>query len=170
MRIVALLVALVAAAASSQAPEFAQQYRQRMDGALDELASVIQNFNEDATRYGYNPAQALAVMADNNQQLVREQSLRVAEMIVRYARLEDRRQAFDHGGPFVRVAALLKDYDPTLTLATARAFAPAVPTTPEDIGCAAIGFAAVYLLLRLLGIVFLPRRRRRHAVADEAWD
>ena len=170
MRIVALLVALVAAAASSQAPEFAQQYRQRMDGAMDELARVIQNFNEDATRYGYDQAQALALMAGNNQQLVRDQSLRVAEMIVRYARLEDRRQAFDHGGPFVRVAALLKDYDPTLTVTTARSFEPAVPTTPEAIGFAAIGFVAVYLLLRLLGLVFLPRRRRRDAMAPERWD
>ena len=160
MRIVALLLALVAAAAASQAPEFAQQYRQRLGGAIDELHRIIQNFDEDSARSGYTQSQALTVMADNNEQLVRDQARRMAESIVRYTRLKDQQQAFANAGPFMRVAVFIQGYDPGVAAATAGSFEPAVPTTPEGFGFAAIGFAVVYLLLRLIGLLF--RRRRGH--------
>lgn len=162
MRIIAFLLAFSAAIAASQGPELAQQYRQRLGGAVDELRRVIDNFNTDAARSGYDQAQALAVMAGNNDQLVRDQSLRMAETIVRYARLSKQQQAFQDGGSFVRLKAMAEDYDPPLMQATLRQFEPAMPTTPEGIAFALIGFIIIYAVLRLLGLLLWPRRRRHH--------
>ena len=51
-RPIALAVALVLGFLLSQAPEFAQQYRQRLGGAVDELARIITQFDEDSARSG----------------------------------------------------------------------------------------------------------------------
>lgn len=168
MRIIAFLLAFAAAIAASQAPEFAQQYRQRLGGAIDELQRVIDNLNADAARSGVDQAQALAQMADNSDKLVRDQSLSMAQTIVRHARLEEQQQAFDDGGPFVRVAALVENYDPPLMQATVREFEPAMPTTVEGIAFAGGGFIVIYAVLRFLGFLFRPRRRRHHAMAGQA--
>jgi hypothetical protein len=162
MRIIAFLLAFAAAIGASQAPEFAQQYRQRLGGAIDELNRVIANFNADAARSGIDQTQALAQMATNSDRLVRDQSVSMAETILRHARLEEQQQAFEEGGAFVRVAALLHDYDAPLMQSTARQFEPAMPTTAEGVVFAVGGFVVIYAVLRLIGFLFRPRRRRRH--------
>src|SRR5258708_3513030 len=48
-RAVAFVVALMTGMTLSQVPEFAQQYRQRLGGAIDELALIITHFDEGAT-------------------------------------------------------------------------------------------------------------------------
>jgi hypothetical protein len=166
MRTIALVLALAAGIVASQIPEFAQQYRQRLGGAIDELARIIRNFDTDSARSGYDRTSALAVMARNEEQLVRDQSLRMAETIVRHARLLEQQQAFATGGPFVRLAAFAEDYDPPLVESTFRDYEPAIPTTGEGIVIGAAGFAVVYLLIR--GIGFLFRSRRRNHLARDA--
>ena len=47
-RTLVLGVAVVSGATTSQLPEFAQQYRQRMGGAIDALSQVVTDFREDA--------------------------------------------------------------------------------------------------------------------------
>jgi hypothetical protein len=50
LRRVVFFLALLIGIAASQVPEFAQQYRQRLGGAIDELARVIGEFDSDAAR------------------------------------------------------------------------------------------------------------------------
>ena len=50
VRAVALGVGVLCGALASQAPEFAQQYRQRLGGALDELTAIVAQFDDDARR------------------------------------------------------------------------------------------------------------------------
>ena len=50
--IMALLVSLTGGLAASQAPELAQQYRQRLGGALDEITQVVADFDADAAQNG----------------------------------------------------------------------------------------------------------------------
>ena len=54
----ALIVGVVFGGAFSQAPEFAQQYRQRLGGALDELTAIVQRFDQDAARAGLDRRRA----------------------------------------------------------------------------------------------------------------
>ena len=64
---VAFVMGLVFGFVLSQAPEFAQQYRQRLGGAVDELQRIIQQFDEDSRRSGYDRTAALRLMANNNE-------------------------------------------------------------------------------------------------------
>ncbi len=48
VRQLGLLFALFAAVLTSQLPEFAQQYRQRLGGAIDELQRIVDTFDRDA--------------------------------------------------------------------------------------------------------------------------
>src|SRR5258707_8042920 len=98
-RAVAFVVALIAGMTFSQVPEFAQQYRQRLGGAIDELAPVLAHFDEDAARSGYDRDGALALMAANNERLVRDQAGRIRETIDRYCRLVEEPQPLTRSGP-----------------------------------------------------------------------
>ena len=58
-RILTLAGALTGGAVVSQAPEFAQQYRQRIGGALQELNAVVADFDKDAAASDMTREQAL---------------------------------------------------------------------------------------------------------------
>src|SRR5689334_23295501 len=99
-RAVAFVLALAAGMISSQLPEFAQQYRQRLGGAIDELARILTHFDEDAAHSGYDREAALAVMTRNDERLVRDQATRMRENVDRYGKLVSQQQAFTNAGPF----------------------------------------------------------------------
>jgi hypothetical protein len=46
-------ISVVFAALFGQAPEFAQQYAQRLGGAIDELDRIVRHFDEDSRRSGW---------------------------------------------------------------------------------------------------------------------
>lgn len=50
---------LCCALAASQFPEFSQQYKQRLSGAVDELAWVVERFDADAAALGMSRDAAL---------------------------------------------------------------------------------------------------------------
>ncbi len=60
-RILGLVVAVVCGAVTSQAPEFSQQYRQRLNGAQDELRQVIEAFDADAANNNLSRENAIRV-------------------------------------------------------------------------------------------------------------
>ncbi len=167
MRSIALILALAGAVAASQAPEFAQQYRQRLGGAVDELARVIDDFDKDAATSGTDRAGGLAVMARNSEPLVRAQAVTMAQTVIRYDRLLKQQAAFQNSPPFVRLATFVQDFDRPLVESTLRDFEPAVPTTSEGVVFAVLGFFIIYGFLGFLGAIFRPRRRHRHHHAPE---
>jgi hypothetical protein len=59
MRIFFAIVSFIPALLLSQAPEFAEQYRQRLGGAIDELTAIVSHFEEDSLRSGYDRRMAL---------------------------------------------------------------------------------------------------------------
>jgi hypothetical protein len=172
-RAFAFVIAVVAAMTLSQVPEFAQQYRQRLGGAVDELASIITHFDEDAARSGYDRGKALAVMARNDEPLVRDQAQRMAETVARHDRLVAQAQAFAERGPFGRLVAFFAEFDPPLVQSTLHDYEPAVPTTVEGVAFTGGGFVFIYLLLHGFRLGYrgmkhaAARRRRRRAVTAE---
>lgn len=160
MRAVGLLVAIAAGVVASQVPEFAQQYRQRLGGAVDELARVIETFDRDAAAAGTDRTGGIALMARNDESLVRSQAVAMAETIIRHDRLSEQLAAFESSPPFVRLTKFFEDFDRPLIESTLRTFEPAVPATAEGAVFAVTGFLGVAVILRMLGFVFRPRRRR----------
>ena len=158
-RPIALAVALVLGFLLSQGPEFAQQYRQRLGGAVDELRRIITQFDEDSARSGFDRPSALALMARNSEQFVREQGARMEATIARFHRLRDQEEAFNTSGPIVRLAAFVRDFDGDLTRRTFDAYEPALPVTTEGVLLGGGGFLFGYF--SVLTVAEARRRRRR---------
>jgi hypothetical protein len=97
-----------------QLPEFAQQYRQRLDGTINEMQRVVTHFDEDAARSGYDRAAALKLMANNPEQLVRDQGIRIEENTKRLIRLRAQQDSFARSGSVLRLVAFFREFDPEL--------------------------------------------------------
>ncbi|MEW5424944.1 DUF2937 family protein [Amorphus sp. 3PC139-8] len=162
-RTLTLAAALFCGVVGSQVPEFAQQYRQRLSGAVDELRAVVASFDADAERVGYTRPQALAALARAGDPFPRERAKSMQETIERYERLSRQQVAFRSAGPFARIVVLAEDFDPTLADAAWADYEPGVPTTMEGAVAGGIGAGAGATLVNLFG--FAGGRRKRGAEA-----
>jgi len=154
---VALVMGLIVGFALSQAPELAQQYREGLHGAIDELQRVIQQSGEDSRRSGRTAA--LQPMAGDAEPRV--QASRMDEVVARHSRLRAQENAFRDGGTFVRISAFILNFDQPLVQRTVLAYRPAVPVTMEGLLLAGGGFLAAYLLLPAFGESWRRRRQLR---------
>ncbi len=166
-RTMAVALGLVGGVAASQGPEFAQQYRQRLGGAIDELRRVVQRFDADAGANGQSREGAVDRLRTNPDNLVSRQGDAMRANIERLERLEQQRQAYIEAGPFQRLLVLVRDGDVDLARATYQDFEPAVPTTQEGVVAAGAGFLGGWSLTLLIGAFFRRLfglgRRRAHA-------
>lgn len=158
---------LLGAVAASQGPEFAQQYRQRLGGAIDELRRVVQQVDLDAEKAGRTRDQALERMRAEPDEFTRLRAEAARADIERLARLERQRQELQDAGPLARGFVFARDFDTPLARKTYEDFVPAVPTTEAGLLSAAIGFVGGWALLTLLvGVVrtlFGRRGTRPHS-------
>ncbi len=149
---------------ASQAPEFAQQYRQRLGGAIDELTRQVVRFDAEAKDFGLTPDAALHRLVTSPEPVARARGAAIADDMERLDRLTAQREAFRTAGSFDRLAALAEHVDPDLARATWRDFEPAVPTTSEGAVTAGAGFVAGGTAAAgLIGTLKLMLRRRARA-------
>jgi len=80
-RRLALVIALIAGLIGSQGPEFAQQYRQRIGGALDELERIVAAFDIEAAHEELTPPQAIGRLEQDQDPLARERGHDMAETL-----------------------------------------------------------------------------------------
>jgi Protein of unknown function (DUF2937) len=149
------ILAMVPALWFAQAPEFMQQYFQRIGGAVDELDRIVRHFDEDSARSGYDRSSALRVMANNSERLIRGQAVRMDENIVRLNRLREQQQTMKEGSAFARFSTFVTNYDPPLAQRTWDAYAFALPLTADGIMFALVGYVASFLGMLLLATPFL---------------
>ena len=164
-RTLGLALGLLCGIIASQAPEFAQQYRQRLGGAIDELRRIVARFEADARATGQSRTDALGKLSGNQDQLVQRQGEAMQWTIERLERFERQQRDFAEAGSFGRLVVLMRDFDRELARAAYRDFEPAVPTTEEGIVTGAAGFIAGWGVFHLIGGLFRgfsSRRRRLH--------
>ncbi len=145
---------LLFGAALSQFPEYSQQYVQRMGGALDELKTVVADFDTSAKTAGYSRDTALAAMTGTD-----FLSARQADMTRTFARFDTLQADYlrlKDANAFQRLAYVARMRDTQIMRGTAKDFKPAVPLTTEGAGVAGIGFLFGYG-----GLAGLGRKRRR---------
>lgn len=159
-RTVSIAVALFGAVAASQAPEFAQQYRQRLGGAIDEMRNVVSQFDGDAAANGLDRGGAITRLRGNADPLAKARGDAAETAAARLERLTGQREAMNQSGAIGRILAIARDPDPQIARGALEAFEPAVPTTGEGLVVAGLGFLASYGLLRLLARPFRHFRRR----------
>jgi hypothetical protein len=166
LRIVAFGLGLLGGGVASQGPEYAQQYRQRLGGAIDELRRVVERFDQDSRANGETRDGAITRLRGNADDLASRQGTAMQGNVERLGRLETHQQAMRQAGSFSRVALMVREGDTDIMEAAYRSFEPAVPVTQEGFLSALAGFIAVWGGLLLLGgfIRSLRRPRRRDAV------
>lgn len=168
-RIIAFGCGLAGAGLASQGPEFAQQYRQRLGGAIDELTRVVTRFEVDARANGETRESAAARLRANPDDLVSRQGVAMQGNVERLDRLQLHREALMQVGPFSRIAVMVREGDRDVMEAAYRDFEPAIPVTEEGLISTAIGFVAVWGgILLLAGFVRSLRRRPRAQPAARA--
>lgn len=160
LRTFALALGLLLGVAASQWPEFAQQYRQRLGGALDEMRAVVARFEGEARAQGLEPEAAAERLRANADPLAADRGRAAAADMSRARHLERQYAAMTTAPPFTRLASFARDAEPAMAAATFRDFEPAVPVTSEGLVLGGLGFLTGYLGPRLLGVLFRRRRRR----------
>ncbi|WP_158815445.1 DUF2937 family protein [Methylocapsa sp. S129] len=149
IRRLAVAIGLLFALAGSQLPEFAQQYRQRLGGAIDELDRMIAQFDSEVAAQSLTRAQGVDRLKTNPDNLAQERGAAIESDVDRAARLTRQQEAFQIGGPLTRLASLIENFDPATASKAIRDYEPAVPITFEAFVIAGIalviGWSATHL-------------------------
>lgn len=170
-RILAVAIGLLSGLAGAQMPEFAQQYRQRLGGAIDELRRVVTRFDDQAQANGLTREEAIRRLAGNQDAVAKGQAVATEEVIARLGRLEGQRRSFDQAGPFGRLVLFVREADPGLARATYLDYEPAWPATSEGLVAGGTGFVAGWGILLFCAAILRrlnPFRRRRSGTLRSA--
>ncbi len=162
VRRLAVAIGLLFSLVGAQLPELAQQYRQRLGGALDELHRMIAQFDSEAASQSLTRQQGIDRLKANSDRLAQERGESIVEDVDRAARLARQQEALSSGGALTRLFGVIENFDPATAGQAVRDYEPAVPITVEAFvvgGVAlAIGWSATHL-------VAWPIRRRIRARA-----
>ncbi|MEA2860256.1 MAG: hypothetical protein QOC72_2295 [Methylobacteriaceae bacterium] len=163
-RRIAALIGLFVAIIASQLPEYAQQYRQRLGGALDELNTLIERFNSEAAKSGMNEDQGITHLQQSDDRFVQQRGDQMRDTIMRRDRLARQSDDFAKAGPVGRILVLAEDFDPKIAARAYQAYEPAVPTTSEGLIAAVVGFIFGGGLIHLIAWPIRRRRQRSETV------
>jgi hypothetical protein len=160
-RTLAMLGGLALGFAFSQFPEYAQQYEQRLGGAVDELRIIVEDFDNDARKFGLNRQEALQHYATSPDAFLVGRGVSMARTLARFEKLSAALADLRGAGPIERIEHLNDYFDSEISARALEAYKPAIPVTAEGIMWAIAGFligsAAVSALI---GFITLPFRWR----------
>jgi hypothetical protein len=162
-RRLAVAIGLLFALIGAQGPEFAQQYRQRLGGALDELNRMIAQFDADAKSQSLTREQGLERLQGNSDPLAQQRAEAIDEDVDRAGRLSRQQQAFAQAGPLARLAALAENFDAPTVAQAWRDFEPAMPVTTEAFVIAGVGLVFGWSLTHIVAWPIRRRARGRRA-------
>lgn len=146
----------------SQFPEYAQQYTQRLGGAVDELRVVTADFDSAAEEAGLDRVAALDRYQTSSDAFLADRGESMERTFVRYDQLSETLQKIQGADPLERLKNLPSFLDTDIGRRTLENYQPAVPVTMEGLFYAAAGFGLGYLILSgLIRFCALPFRRRR---------
>jgi Protein of unknown function (DUF2937) len=163
-RRLALAIAVLAGLIGSQAPEFAQQYRQRQGGALEELNRIVSEFDAEIQRQSLTRAGALR-LEDNTDLLARERGEDMGKAIERAARLNEQIEAMNLASPLMRLYVVATNFDPEIARSTLDNYEPAGPLSVGALTAGGLAALWGWAATRLVAWPFSRRSRLRAARA-----
>ncbi|WP_299656515.1 DUF2937 family protein [uncultured Tateyamaria sp.] len=162
VRALMLAGGLAGGAITSQLPEYSQQYRQRLGGAVDALTEVVTDFDASAQAEGLSRQDALAQMQGTS--FIERRKADMTRTFDRYARLQLDLEALEGAGPFMRAYHVMQSADAEVAAAALETFEPAVPLTTAGGIFAGTGFlAGLTAVWGVLKLMLWPIGRRRTA-------
>ncbi len=165
VRRLALAIAVLAGLIGSQGPEFAQQYRQRLGGALEELNRIVSKFDGEVQRQNLSRAEALKRLEDNADPLARERGADMGEAIDRARRLNKQIEALNSAGPLMRLYVVATNFDPEIARSTLDAYEPAEPLSVGALTAGGLAALWGWAATRLVAWPLTRRSRLRAARA-----
>ncbi|WP_066928024.1 DUF2937 family protein, partial [Methylobacterium sp. CCH5-D2] len=157
-RTLGLALGLLGGGVAAQAPEFAQQYAQRLGGAVDELRREVASLDADARATGNTRDGAVDRMRGNPDELVARRGAAAGATVARLAALSAQQQALAEAtSPLGRTFAILRQPDVGLVRATLTDYQPAVPTTADGLVAGLLGFLAAWGGWRVMSDLGRPR-------------
>ncbi len=165
IRALTLTGALAGGAGLSQFPEYSQQYQQRLAGAVDEMRTVVAQFDDSLAAVGKTRAQVFAdtPASDLEAQLLDDGKSNIA----RLAFLETALSKVRNASIMDQFLAAPTVTDGQVAKAAWNDFKPAIPVTVVGLAFAGIGFIGGWVLcaviLGLLGWAGAALWRRRAA-------
>ena len=159
-KFIILLLAAACGVALSQFPEFAQQYRQRVGGAVDELSKVVTQFDAAASDAGLAREEALKRYAETNDDFLNRRGSDMTATITRFEYLRQHLASLTNAKAYERLWVFAKDRDMELSKATLDDFEPAVPVTAEGLILGGAGLLGGWAIFSFLLSPFGRRRSR----------
>lgn len=163
IRVLCLVAGLTGAVGASQAPEFSQQYLQRLAGQVDELTRLAEAFDQTALAEGLGREEMLQAMAATP--LVAGQSTMWRSTFARHARLSENLTVLRAATPVERLTLPHRMADPETLQAVWSDFKPAVPVSVAGAASAGAGFivgwAAILALFAFLAMPFSGASTKR---------
>ncbi len=157
IRRIALFFAMLSGLMTTQMPEYWQQYRQRLEGAIDELTAIVAQFDADSAAQGLSQAEGIAHLKESSDPLARLRGIDMQHLVGRLSRLKKADAAFNDKNLPQKWWTLATNFDPAIAARAYEIYQPAVPTTWEGFIAGIIGFFIGGALIHLLG---LPIRYR----------
>ena len=165
-RSLGLVGGLALGIAFSQFPEYAQQYTQRLGGAVDELKVITTDFDNAAKDAGLNREQALDRYEHSPDTFLAGRGTSMAQTFARYADLSATLEQLRGATAMQRLRMLPNYFDSDVGERTLDDFKPAVPVTIEGLLYAGAGLVIGYIIVSALySLLMLPFRiwwHRRH--------
>lgn len=168
LRRLALFVALLLGFLATQVPEFVQQYRQRLGGAIDELTDVVSRFDSDSALQGLTQSGGIDRLRSNGDHFVRQRGDQEQDNVIRLQRLREAQAQFRSDGPVAQYGTLLTHFDDRIAEGALRDFSPAVPTTPQGFVFGLLGFVLGGGVVHLAGRPLRRRVRREREMTRTA--
>lgn len=145
----------------AQFPEYAQQYEQRLGGAVDELRIIVEDFDRGAASFGLSREDALMRYAVSPDEFLQDRGLSMRMTLERYERLSADLAQLQAASAVQRVQFLPRYLDSDVGARAMENFQPGVPATGEALAWGLAGTAVGYLILHpFFGFVTLPFRWR----------
>lgn len=150
----------------SQFPEYSQQYVQRLGGAVDELTTVVKDFDFSAQQSGMSRQEALDKMT-GTEFLNRRQD----DMIRTFARHDYLRTSYAdlrEANAFRRLASIQQFGDPQVAKGAWEDFQPAIPLSLESLSLLLLGYSGGFLSTSWVGR--LIARLKRIFIKEKRWE
>ena len=160
-RFIVVIFAAAGALVGSQFPEFAQQYRQRIGGALQELNAIVEDFDRDVAQNNLTRETALERFDETGDPFLRDRRVSMTSTLSRYEHLFEQKVRLEAAPALMRPVVVLSRPDGELVQGAWQDFQPGIPTTPAGFVWAALGFFLLGGVVSLLRQVFGMARRRR---------
>ncbi len=165
IRVLCLVGGLAGAAGLSQAPEFSQQYLQRLAGQVDALTQVVMDFDQTALADGLGREEMLQAMESTP--LVAGQAAMWRGTFARHARLSDHLVALRDATPLGRLMMPHRMLDRDVASATLADYTPALPLSTAGLAAAGGGFLGGWAVLAMLAsLIAYPMRLLAPKPAD----